>query len=235
MRLTDDEYKKKCEELDKIVRELDVGWLNCNNFCELLEMNIKFIKGELNATPYHLGPLDNPSQELINNLLKLHKHGIFTVDGQESRCEYGTKCDDYMIDIKQRGYLRFHIDLNNKQLISSFFEQLKTLNIAYSTYNLRTGEQTSNLKGFYWVTQERYYTMENAINGDIDMIPWISCTHILNEHTLDHLLCGANFVNMNNILKNTMYFSFAINDDYGKGNIEEIVLKMCENYFFYNN
>ena len=70
-------------------------WATVETYTDLLKVNLDFVNGKIQKTPYHLGPMDNPSPELIANLNKLHKYGFLTVSGQESRYEYGVK---YIID-----------------------------------------------------------------------------------------------------------------------------------------
>ncbi len=107
IKLYDEDYVSKCNELKKIEDDLDLEWSKCENFKNLLHTNKKYIQGKINASPYYLGPLDDPSPRLIENLLKLHDYGLLTVDGQESKCVYGEISDEEFFDQEQRGYLHF--------------------------------------------------------------------------------------------------------------------------------
>lgn len=55
-----------------------------NNFEDLIEYNIKFLKGEIKATFYHCGPTDPETEPLLPDLIKINKYGFFSDCGQPS-------------------------------------------------------------------------------------------------------------------------------------------------------
>lgn len=57
-------------------------WRAARHFDDMLALNKKFIKGELEATPYYGGPLDDETKELIPGLLRLHDLRVFTFGSQ---------------------------------------------------------------------------------------------------------------------------------------------------------
>lgn len=90
--------------------------------------------------------MDSALSEFTNNLITLHKFGLLTVSGQESRCEYAIPSDTRLCDIEQRGYLSFYINLEtHKEFIDSLITELKFSNLIFVTFNLKTGEQISNM------------------------------------------------------------------------------------------
>lgn len=77
---------KNCFNCKKCVNILQ-QWDDVKSFGDLIELNKRFISGEIPFTPYHGGPIEEPT--LIPNLLRLHDHGILTVDGQEGSEDQG--------------------------------------------------------------------------------------------------------------------------------------------------
>ncbi len=76
---------------------------------ELLEYNIKFLKGEKKTTFYHASPL--VADQVPEDLIELHKLGVFTIDGQgvekRHKCYTPDKPDDkpHCYAYQQRAYL----------------------------------------------------------------------------------------------------------------------------------
>ncbi len=227
MVLSEEEYIEKCKRLSIMKQQLDSKWSKCENFQDLISINKMYIQKEVTIAPYYLGPMDNPSTVLICDLVKLHNIGILTTNGQESRCMYGIKKKNYFIDKEQRGYLAFHIDLlKNLKLAESFIEQLQTLDIIYTVYNLKTGNRYSNIRDEYY-SVTRYRTYEH-IEEKKELLKWNNCTFVKKNCTRQEI-SWKYIETIEKILDNTIFFKLAINDDFGKGNIEKIVLKMYEN------
>lgn len=60
-------------------------------FESMLELNIRFIQGELSETPSILGPLDEESAPLVPALLELNSLGMFTTNSQPGLEEDGLR------------------------------------------------------------------------------------------------------------------------------------------------
>lgn len=54
-------------------------WESANTFTDLLRFNAEYIKGNIAMTPFHLGPLDPETEDVIPGLLKLNDLRIFTI------------------------------------------------------------------------------------------------------------------------------------------------------------
>jgi hypothetical protein len=52
------------------------------SFQDLIDLNIRFIKGEIPGTPYHYAALKPDSQQQMESLIRLNQLGFFTMDGQ---------------------------------------------------------------------------------------------------------------------------------------------------------
>lgn len=148
------------------VKKLD--WTNVGNYDELLSVNLDFIHGKLRCTPYHGGPLVDPSQELINSLDQLHRYGFLTVNGQETvskrhECTETTYFSQQgtWYEIEQRGYLEFHIDIdsfvdnNNNNVIAKFIDEIKKSNLIYRILDMRTSKMETNIRGYFSLGQHR--------------------------------------------------------------------------------
>jgi len=53
-----------------------------STFKNLVCLNIAFLKGILNETPYHGGPVDNETIPLLSQLINLNKKGFLSTNGQ---------------------------------------------------------------------------------------------------------------------------------------------------------
>ena len=205
----------------------DPRWVYCRNYTDLLKINKEFVEGIIKSTPYQCGPLDNPSPELVKNLIKLHQYGLLTVNGQESVC-IGGKMNyrKEWYDVEQRGYLDFHVQYNDIKLAESLLRYIKQTDLVYIVVDMNTGNTITNLSNEikrYNVTRDR----SNKNKETLKITPWRYYTNI-NYYTRpsDLLWCFDENTEINKILKNTVFFSVAM-PEYGKGNLEEIILDMC--------
>ena len=57
-------------------------WKVCEDFDQLIELNRKFLKGDIKSTPYHLGPIDTETAPLVQDLLRLHDFKLLTFCSQ---------------------------------------------------------------------------------------------------------------------------------------------------------
>lgn len=61
----------------------DVRQWNCSTgFTALLELNSKYLRGEIASSPYHYGPIEEETHSLVPSLLKLHERQLFTWSSQ---------------------------------------------------------------------------------------------------------------------------------------------------------
>jgi hypothetical protein len=54
---------------------------------ELQDVNIQFLRGEIQKTPYHGGPVDSETIPLLSDLIRLNELGFVTVGGQPAQDE----------------------------------------------------------------------------------------------------------------------------------------------------
>ena len=63
------------EENEKIL------YREATTFKNLVCLNIAFLKGILNGTPYHHGPIDDETIPLLSQLIQLNKKGFLSTNG----------------------------------------------------------------------------------------------------------------------------------------------------------
>lgn len=54
--------------INTFVKKNESLWSYVNCYDDLLNLNLDFIHDKLSTTPYHFGPLEEPSNALIQNL-----------------------------------------------------------------------------------------------------------------------------------------------------------------------
>lgn len=215
----------------------DLCWAGVHDYNDLLSVNLDFIHGILPESPYHGGPLDNPSQQLINDLDKLHRYGLLTVNGQGSECSYGKKSchpNGRFSDNEQRGYLEFHIhidsfvDTNGNNVVDKFIDKIKETSLVYRIFNIKTNATENNIRGrSYNVTRYRI----NNNKKKLVTMPWFNYTNIHpNNDDFFWFSCDNeqyHTYSPNRILKNTINILLAL-PEYGKDNLESIVIGICK-------
>lgn len=207
--------------------QFDYRWYEVETYDDLLKLNMEFIRGNLDMTPYHLGPLviDVSSSNLMNNLIKLHEYGILTVDGQESLCEYNIEKNNKWYSREQRGNISFYINIeDNLELAESFIKQLKHKDntLIYNIANIVTGYHITN------ISKDKCFNVTRSFSSSIknQEIEWNYGTNFFAEFDCCDSW-GDEIPKIYNILDNTIYFKIAL-PEYGKGNLEEVLLNMCE-------
>jgi len=83
-------------------------WENVTDYDLILYLMELFIKGDLNATIVHLGPIIDNHQSAISSLARLNELGVITYCGQISSIETKENITFY-----QRSYLEFYMHVSN--------------------------------------------------------------------------------------------------------------------------
>lgn len=249
------ESKLDCKSDDKITMSdplpKKLEWSNVENYDELLSLNLDFIHGRLRQTPYYGGPLLDPSKELIDNLDQLHRYGFLTIDGQETECIH-SKCVEpryfyseflergNFYENEQRGYLKFHIDVNsfvdnaNNNVLEKFICKIKESHLVYKIINMETSHIDSNIYEGRRYNVTRYRVGENE--EKLKSARWINGAHIYYGYK-----DRAELYYWRETLRNKKYMAYAPNKiltktihielampEYGIGNLERILIDMCK-------
>ncbi len=91
---------------------------------------------------------------------------------------------------------------------------------------MKTGEQLSNIpieNYYYNVTRMRTYKDKKKSH----LAEWIYDSCISKMYTKSHISWKYT-KNIDKIINNTIFFALALNENYGIGNIEEIIERMCQ-------
>ena len=118
------------------------SWKNAKTYTEVLKLNQKYIGGDpdVRITPYTDGPLEPEIIDLVPGLLRLHSHGLLTLESQPA--SHSIECfregedassEDQSVDIwkeiETKAWLRFivplHDDIISEQVVLKFCELLR--------------------------------------------------------------------------------------------------------------
>ena len=154
-----DNARRKLEEGSRVDRANTAmeEWDNVPaDYFKILELNRRFIRGELYCTPYDSSPLDEATNHLRENHLRLHDFGLLTIGIQpftEADClvqgdGWHGRCPDPMPNVfsqrRQRPWVEFvlataHID---RQHCQRFISGLVGRTEIYTTYFLPGDTET---------------------------------------------------------------------------------------------
>ncbi|KAI4706174.1 hypothetical protein J4E89_009228 [Alternaria sp. Ai002NY15] len=133
------------------------AWAAAPDWNALLQLNLLFIRGEVDVNPNHLAPLNEESIPLVPGLIELHKYGILTCNSQpfEKSSEFIT--GKGWVQKRQRPYLHFmlptlHPDIDIESvddLIESLFADRSILVSVYSECDEYDRTITSDIR-FRW-------------------------------------------------------------------------------------
>ncbi|KAF2229456.1 hypothetical protein EV356DRAFT_521087 [Viridothelium virens] len=87
-------------------------WDSTETYSDVINLNMKFLRGDINYTPYHLGPLDPETEPLVPDLLKLHEYGVLTITGQPADYQFLRRTrssGSYFVQFEQRAVIEFLI------------------------------------------------------------------------------------------------------------------------------
>lgn len=133
---------------------------------DLFNYNIDFIKGNIDSTFYHLGPLEKDSQLIADKLLILNENDVFTFNGQ------GYCNDEKCI---QKPYLCCYINIKHMDTLKKkikFFNKKGNLKIKYYIYSYHDDKCFTNFNKTEIVTK---ITKTNQSYTDISNIFDILC------------------------------------------------------------
>ncbi|KAI4958731.1 hypothetical protein J4E86_004336 [Alternaria arbusti] len=116
------------------------AWAPAPDWNALLQLNLLFIRGEVDVNPNHLAPLNEESMPLVPGLIELHKYGILTCNSQPFEKSSQFITGEGWLQKRQRPYLHFmlptlHPDIDIvsvDDLIESLFADKTILVSVYS-------------------------------------------------------------------------------------------------------
>lgn len=113
-------------------------WEAAKDFLGILELNRRFILGEIPRTPYHCGPLDDETLPFIDGLLRLHDFQLLTDNSQPYVHERSLDSNHQRLEYQQRPCVSFLMLGDNDQAFV-FLEMLQSrLEILVWVYDVST-------------------------------------------------------------------------------------------------
>ncbi len=144
-----------------------IKYKNVNSFNDLLNLNISFIKGEIDKTIYHLGPLDKETDEIKKEILEINQKGLLTTQSQPGGLNF--------IGYRQRPYLKFFINKNTEN-----FNKIKNFLLSndlyfYRIFNIHNSETIKNFDCDLIITKEinsnEPFTVINESDNEFESFP----------------------------------------------------------------
>lgn len=90
-----------------------MAWNTSTSFPALIELNKKFLQGEISSSPYWCGPIEDETSLLVPALLKLHDRQIFTFSSQPYARERTRGQGGKLYDHWQRAFISFIVSVEN--------------------------------------------------------------------------------------------------------------------------
>lgn len=124
------------KETDKLEAEFYAMVAEANPFFtvktweDLCAINIRFLKGEIDKTYYHLGPTDPETEPLLPALIKLNTLGFYSTNGQPGLIEEDNKRRACIT-----GFVRDH---TTAVALIDFLETVPFLDYIYTLYKPKT-------------------------------------------------------------------------------------------------
>lgn len=210
-------------------------WFSVNEYKDLVNLNVKFIKGELSQTPYHLGPLDSETLPLVEKLIKMHARGILTLEGQPGICEYkqfiphtwiqnGQIEGNWYVDCEQKSYISFCVQKTNESL--KFIRKILTSKeLVVFALDISNNKVFSNTKGEFNVTRERSHSELDKLEST----QWTLFTNIHELHSSDIIRIWNDYPQIQKILKKCFHVYVALKE-YGVSGIEDKIMSIYSEF-----
>lgn len=214
---------------------------------DLLDANVAFLEGKLETTPYHYGPVDEETKPLLEDLIKLHSYGFFSVASQPSKKDkeeyvdktwyiHGEKQGNWWYTSEQipciEGYIpKTQIDEFYKFIskhrkdyyfeVYEFTRRKGTILTCFESY-----VETEYLRGnfpnhtkYYNITREKSHKDRNQLKNE----HWEDYTN-LPLRTNDYY-DFTGYDNIDNILIPNTYKIVICGKKYGEGTVIDLLLK----------
>ena len=184
-------------------------WDNVYTYQELQKATIKFLKGKLNETPYHFGPIHKETKLILPQLLEMNKLGCVTLNS-EPFLEEEHKGKYY----RQRPYIDFY--MHNKYIddfVTEFLKlndtaMIKITDISYenggafiiysncdlTSYDKKIDLHQVKINDVYTDYHESTIWLDSGAQDDSDLF----CTELENILCEDYVIveiCDINFSN----------------------------------------
>lgn len=206
---------------------------NVRTWRDLLDINIKFLNGEISETYYHVGPTDPETVPLLTNLRTINDLGFYSTSGQPGLIDHKFTIPEYNDEGQPNPYYKpgLYGDSEQKSYIEGFmlddevsdkFEIYlkKHPKFVYTCSIQSTKEFRSTLPPgkMYNVTRERDYFDKPEDN-------WEHYTNLQNNYLDEY----SDLENVDELLRKTKYFNIASTEYGPQLSVENLLLNFYKN------
>lgn len=192
---------------------------------DLLILNIAFLKGIIEDTPYQGGAIASETLELLDNLILINQKGFLSLEGQppiKEIIKFVRNREDAYIETEQRGYLigYVHKSVSNK---------IKDL-INKENYYLRISTPTQHIYNEIEFDNTYYNLTRDKSANTLEKLKsksWKYPTNI-DQNRDDYNFHDFEDLELNNELKDNYHKITIVAKEYNKGNIELELLRILE-------
>jgi len=192
---------------------------------DLLNTNLLFLQGKVDATYYHNTPILQETVPLLTSLIKINDYGFFSTQGQPGTCTTGKSAiNNKQFIEEQRGYIEGYVPSQIAPALKSYLQKRKDI---YFTMTLPDTTFTHNIpenKLFRHGGKLKFnVTRDNWLNkdGQISKRPWRLYTNTPVYGYIDN--SGGEYPNVDAILSMCAMFHI-MTRDYCSGSVEGVLL-----------
>ena len=182
-----------------------MNWDSAKNIGDIITLNVNYILGNIESSPYHQGALAPDSQQLTEGLVKLNELGFITVNGQGPLDETGfveqtwiydgQVCGNWNYRISQRPHIAGFLPTDAANTLINYFHILSEPRVAYSICSLEDGMGESQV---YNLTREKSFSAPE----DEALTPW---TYPTNTPYFDEYSSAVEAVFFNDDISRILY------------------------------
>ena len=95
---------------------------NIKNHYDFIKLNLDFLHGKIDITPYHYGKINDETHEILDELIKMNEYGILTIESQPG-------CNKKRL--KQKPYVCFYSNKENAFIMRQLEKYKCLIRISY--------------------------------------------------------------------------------------------------------
>jgi hypothetical protein len=212
------------------------------NLKELIQANVQFLKGYLNRSPYHCGPIDTETLPMLEDLVELNELGCITINSQPPIDEFYF-LDSMCHQTQQKSYVEGYMLAS---ILDEFVRFMKEYDEKYS-YKIYTIHNISGIRKWIYklinlsdirvdlhidhcknisenLTRERTTKFGD---DNVCAFTWRNYSNIHSEIPMPYDF--ENLPNMDKFMVNKMVKFIIYSNEYNEGRVEKLLLKFFKN------
>jgi hypothetical protein len=213
-------------DIEQTNREDEKNYKDVKTFKDLIDVNLKFLNGEIKNTYYHVRSVDEETIPLLDNLKFINLNGFYSISGQPGQIKHNIYSDyiNGYYDNEQKSYIRGFVDNNDPKTSLLIKELKKNDNIYYKISYYENKKIKTNIPNIEYidnVTRERNVGKEWDYNFG---------TNIWMGFPIDDYLNENYFPNIFNILKDSIQIIIWCKEYGPQCSVEEILISFINRY-----